>query len=236
MNNENEVQNEGSNTRKDGLNKLHKSCLEGRLDDVINLLAQGIDIKVVDTKNDSIYSGKTCLHFAAETNKTDIMKVLLEHDITIIDIQDNGGFTALHCAAFHGNVEAAKILLHYGANTELGNEKEWKPLHSAASARGKGGSESKENDFLKIVELLLHYGANLESKNHYDDTPLHIAFYFNNISIAAFLFGMGADLEATDVYGNTAISKLNKELEDAFNKFIEDGKLCEMREKQRPME
>ncbi|XP_066139396.1 ankyrin repeat-containing protein DDB_G0279043-like isoform X2 [Euwallacea fornicatus] len=215
MNNENEVQNEGSNTRKDGLNKLHKSCLEGRLDDVINLLAQGIDIKVVDTKNDSIYSGKTCLHFAAETNKTDIMKVLLEHDITIIDIQDNGGFTALHCAAFHGNVEAAKILLHYGANTELGNEKEWKPLHSAASARGKGGSESKENDFLKIVELLLHYGANLET---------------------AFLFGMGADLEATDVYGNTAISKLNKELEDAFNKFIEDGKLCEMREKQRPME
>ncbi|XP_066253573.1 putative ankyrin repeat protein RF_0580 [Euwallacea similis] len=197
MDNKNEVQNEDINAKKNGLTKLHKSCIAGLLDDVTNLLAQGADVKIVDTENDTIYNGKTGLHFAAENNYTEIIKVLLNHDITIIDIQNNGGFTALQCAAFTGNVEATEVLLKFEADTERGDKNEWKPLHTAASAGHN--TKSKMSNFLTIVELLLNHRANLESTNLYNDTPLHIAFFFDNIEIAAFLFVKGANLNAADV-------------------------------------
>ena len=53
-----------------------------------------------------------------------------------LDCRDKYGFTPLHCAVHHGNVECVHALLRLGADLMSRDNVEKTPLHAAA-ARGK---------------------------------------------------------------------------------------------------
>jgi hypothetical protein len=76
------------------------------------------------------------------------------------------GFTALHLAAFFGQLEVAAVLLEHGAavDAEAGNLSHVQPLHSAAA----GGHAA-------IAALLLERGADPNARQQGGFVPLHSA-------------------------------------------------------------
>jgi uncharacterized protein len=87
-------------------------------------------------------------------------------DPGIVRAEAADGFTALHLAAFFGQLEVAAVLLEHGAagNAEAGNPSHVQPLHSAAA----GGHAA-------IAALLLERGADPNARQHGGFVPLHSA-------------------------------------------------------------
>ncbi len=83
-----------------------------------------------------------------------------------VSAESPDGFTALHLAAFFGQLEAAAVLLESGAAPDVpaGNASRVRPLHSAAA----GGHAA-------IVGLLLERGADPDARQHGGYVPLHSA-------------------------------------------------------------
>lgn len=94
------------------------------------------------------------------------------------------GFTALHLAAFFGQLEAAAVLLENGASADAvaGNASLVRPLHSAAA----GGHAA-------IVGLLLERGADPDARQHGGFVPLHSAAGRGDEVSVRLLLERGAD-------------------------------------------
>ena len=109
-----------------GRTGLHYAALDGRLDDVRSGLQSGLD---PNSKDDD---GCTPLHFATQSNKTDI-SILLVNFGAYIDAQDSNGNTPLSNAVFYydGTGELIRILRSLGANPCLENNFGVSPLKLA---------------------------------------------------------------------------------------------------------
>ncbi|MGN0929016.1 MAG: ankyrin repeat domain-containing protein [Alphaproteobacteria bacterium] len=73
-------------------------------------------------------------------------------------------WTYLHYAAFHGNIEAGKLLLNAGLNIDALDKNYETPLFIAIS-----------NEKPEMVDFLIKNNANLFIKNVYDFTPIRYA-------------------------------------------------------------
>jgi hypothetical protein len=94
------------------LKQLIESFKTGKdsLDKAEQLIHQGIDINrlIADAEGNQ----RTLLYFAAAYNHLPVCKLLIEHPDIDLNIQDSKrGFTALHLAARHANVELCQVLL-----------------------------------------------------------------------------------------------------------------------------
>ena len=94
------------------------------------------------------------------------------------------GFTALHLAAYFGQLEATAVLLEHGAAPDAvaGNGSLLRPLHSAAT----GGHAA-------IVGLLLERGADPNARQHGGYVPLHSAAGRGDAVSVRLLLDHGAD-------------------------------------------
>ncbi len=118
--------------------------------------------------------GYPALHMAIKMNFPVAVKLLLEAkcDVEIKcknDLTAGKGETPLHCVAFWGHDEIAKMLISAGANVNAVDEKLYTPLHNAVSAGNVG-----------VVKLLVMNGANKQAKNHEGKTPLQSANWAAN--------------------------------------------------------
>jgi ankyrin repeat protein len=94
------------------------------------------------------------------------------------------GFTALHLAAFFGQLEVAAVLLEHGAavDSQAGNPTQVQPLHSAAA----GGHAA-------IAALLLERSADPNARQQGGFVPLHAAAARGDEVTARLLLEHGAD-------------------------------------------
>ena len=107
------------------------------------------------------------------------------------------GMTALHWAAFNGDVELAQPLLYAGANvaatTRLGA---YTPLYLAS----KHGNDA-------IVEMLLKAGSDPQKASVAGITPLMMAASSGKANVVEMLIDAGAELDVTETErGQTAIA------------------------------
>jgi ankyrin repeat protein len=77
---------------------------------------------------------KSALHAAAAANMTSQCRSLLEKDSSVVNRLDTWRHTPLHYAAYHGNYELCKLLIHYGGTDSISipDENRNTPLHYAA--------------------------------------------------------------------------------------------------------
>lgn len=126
------------------------------------LKKEGIDINAKTTT-----TGQTALHIATIADKLSIVKLLLEHKISI-ECKDNDGKTALHAAAYKGHFDIVKMLLKHDAKIEARAKDGETALHLAA---GQG----KET----VVRYLLEKKADASAKLTHGDkkglTPRDLA-------------------------------------------------------------
>jgi ankyrin repeat protein len=104
---------------KHGQTPLHVA-LENRLtlDKIVSLLLDHpkIDMTLLDHK------ARHVIHFAAQSDRTQIIKQIVEKDPKSLDMADEYGNTALHLAAKRGNVGAVMLLCELGADVSKTNK------------------------------------------------------------------------------------------------------------------
>jgi uncharacterized protein len=121
---------------------------------------------------------------AAALGRAELVEALLEAAPQAVTAEAADGFTALHLAAFFGQLEAAAVLLGRGADADApaGNDSRVRPVHSAAA----GGHAA-------IVALLLERGADPDARQQGGFVPLHSAAVRGDEVTARLLIDRGAD-------------------------------------------
>jgi ankyrin repeat protein len=190
-----------------------------------NLLRRGAD------PNGKLFDGKeTFLGFLSSENNPKPVKFLLENGAQV-EQQDNCGRTALFRAATNGHSEVCRTLIAYGARPNTACHDRLQTALGSAAAEGKEntvlallelGADIEGTDSwmrtplfraaatgkIQVCELLLENYAEPNPKMAYSDwvmPVLHVACFKGHAVVVELLEAYGADPEALDEYGCTAL-------------------------------
>jgi uncharacterized protein (TIGR03067 family) len=223
---------------------LHQAASIGDLEQVRILLAKGVDMDEPDAM------GWTPLQYAAQRGHTDIAKLLIakgadvkvktkscetvlyyaaanrqEKLVELLLTKGADVNVALHCAAAHGRVDAAKLLLAQGANINAKDDNGMTPVYAAAMmchkevvellvAKGANVNVSKEgvepayaattmlglvnqNRMVDTVNLLLAAGAEVDT--------IHFAAFVGDVEKIKSFLARGIDVNAKDGFRRTPL-------------------------------
>jgi ankyrin repeat protein len=123
------------------------------------------------------------------------VRLLLNQNPNLVFTKDEGGFTALHYAAYYGYIEIVDLLLARNADVNANTAKGDTPLDYAAS-----------RDYKDIVYLLLSNKANVDARNGLGCTPLYYAATNGRIEEVRILLAAKADVNARTVRGYSILS------------------------------
>ena len=133
------------------------------------------------------------LHRAVEAGGERQVAALLEQDIDVNERAEYG-WTALLYAAAQGYPQIVQLLLHAGANPDIGNVHGVTPLMFGARY---GNSE--------VCEALLEYGANTDCRDVYGMTALISATKNGHADVVELLLRAGANRSIKDRDGMAAL-------------------------------
>ncbi|XP_072516656.1 DNA-binding protein RFXANK [Salminus brasiliensis] len=157
------------------------------------------------------------IHQLAAHGEIAQVKMHLGSDLSLLNSQDERGFTPLMWAAAFGEIEMVQFLLEKGADPRsFARERE--SALSLASALG----------FADIVNILLEHEVDVDSYDWNGGTPLLYAVRGNHMRCVESLLGHGADItfEADSGYSPMALAvalgykKMQKLLEDHILKLL----------------
>lgn len=123
----------------DGWTPLHLASFFGHREVAQFLLQRGADM-AARSRN---ATGNRPLHAALAGRRFDIARLLVRHGSNV-NIQDNYGWTALHHAAYSGNLAMVELLLANGAKRDVKDNKGQAPLQIA--------QERKHDNVAKCLE------------------------------------------------------------------------------------
>ena len=139
-------------------------------------------------------AGNVPLVEAVKAADTAAVRTLLEQQVDV-NAPEVDGTTALHWAAYQGDLDTARLLLRAGANADAPNRYAVTPL-SLACGRGHA----------PIVEALLDAGADANSTLPEGETVLMAAARSGNVDVLRLLVAHGADVGAREGWrGQTAL-------------------------------
>lgn len=189
---------------------------------------------LIDALGGRGFQKATALHLAALRNQHAAMRLLIARgaDLDCRDFPDNA--TPLHFAAMHGDLDTVRLLVGAGADVEgRGDDYEVGILGWATCFR-----QVRQD----VADYLLSHGATLNlwtaialdraddvramvtrdptlldarmTRNQHRRTPLHHAAAKNRLRIVQLLLELGADANATDATGATALTTAAQENAD----------------------
>jgi len=162
---------------QDGRTILHVASSLGHKKIVTELLARNVDI------NSRMENGITPLMLCVAQGQNEIVSLLLKHnpDITIQTQKD--GYTALHLAVMHQQIQGAKLLLEYD------NKLNPPPVNSPTMPNNEGKKEKKTNSS-KVAQRYI------DLPSHKGYSALHLAIVENEMSMINVLLENNANTGA----------------------------------------
>lgn len=150
-----------------------------------------IDVSLSDS------DGHTQLSIAAGMGSSGVSKQLLQFEDININHQDSFGRSALLSAVMDNRYEVVKILLEYGANTDLTDLGGYNVMLRAV-----------ELGNFRIFEYLLGSGVDIGCKNEYNRELLHVASENGHPEIIQTLLDeQQIDLNSLDCLGMSALHR-----------------------------
>jgi ankyrin repeat protein len=180
-----------------------KFFLELGADKFIEVRLPAFKIEGVNSRGYGSY--ETPLLLAADLDNVLLARLLLEKGAQVQYSDESGGkFSPMHAAR---SADMVQLLLDHGADPNLADETQRRPLHWFASgneitamqailqhgadvhAMGGFGMPIHEaaSSSLAAVELLLAHGADAEARDHQFNTPLHEAARYGKTDVMTFL-------------------------------------------------
>eukprot|EP00435_Cladocopium_sp_Y103_P031596 s2762_g8.t1 len=189
---------------------LHLSSLWGSIPSASVLLEHQANPTVRDNY------GRTALFIAAEQGKTELMKFLLEKDVSTASIPNNEYWTPLHISAFGMQtvknftrplkfLETVQVLLNAKVQLDAKDENCCTALHRAAQANN-----------LEILRALLDAGADLSLEDECRWTPLHYASQFGYLKIVETLLDAKAEAAPKELTCSTPLLLATMENQAGF--------------------
>ncbi|XP_036326768.1 E3 ubiquitin-protein ligase mind-bomb isoform X2 [Rhagoletis pomonella] len=154
-------------------------------------VATGAPVTVPDVNG--VFAGHTALQAASQNGHTDVIQVLLRHNVDV-EIEDKDGDRAVHHAAFGDEPAVIEILSKAGADLNARNKRRQTALHIAVN---KG--------HLNVVKTLLSLGCHPSLQDSEGDTPLHDAISKEHDEMLSLLLDYGADITLTNNNGFNAL-------------------------------
>ena len=137
-------------------------------------------------------------------SRIDMMKLLIDNKANI-NYTDDDGFTPLNIAIETGNMETVKLLITNGADVNS-------LMQDGVSLIGYAIAQNN----MDLLQILIENGANVNNTNgdSWADTPLMTASRLGLDNVVRILLTRNADINATDINGNTALhtAALNSQL------------------------
>ena len=162
---------------------LHFAVLRHKMACFHKLLAFGANPDPRDT------FGNSLCHYAAEDGATDILDVLVRHDIDL-DAQDITRKTPLMKASRNGKIDAVKRLLAAGCSLNVRDKNGDTALHFSAR---QGRAE--------LVTALVNAGSDVNVQNQWGHTPLMEAVCYNNKDAGSRLLLSACDVNLREYKG-----------------------------------
>ena len=147
--------------------------------------------------------GTTALYWAASSNDSELVRILIEAGARVDAEQPEEAYTSLHQASEHGNFELVKLLLKAGGEVVL-NKFDYVSRTPLMWAIERGNIE--------IAKALIEAGSdvNAHDESHIGNTALLIATRMENFKLVELLLEAGADPTIAGWMGITAMSLVQK--------------------------
>jgi ankyrin repeat protein len=166
---------------------LYYAALHGFHDLAERLLAKHPEY--LNVQGDSLYP--TPLYVSASRRHYDVFSLLIDH-LPTADIPIGWGRTALHVAAWQGQLEIGKQLLGRGADVNARDGSGWTPLHIAA-----------DWGQFEFARMLLEHKAQIDPQTDDGDTPLHRASRYGHVKAMQLFLEYGASISVRNKAGRT---------------------------------
>ena len=152
----------------------------------------GIDLSIVDKQGVSI------LHKAVSTGNAEILNFIIKNmngKLSINCCTNYDNLTALHQAAYNGQLPMVKILVNAGADVNAKTNTNTTPLHLAAIKNHE-----------KVIKYLIKSYANVDAQDNYQRTALHYAAIYGHLDASENLIEGSANYSISDYQQETPIS------------------------------
>jgi len=147
-------------------------------------------------------NGQSALHLCISRGLIDHSKLLLRRGSNI-NLQDNTGFTPLHCGALEQQIESCKFLLECkGINATITTNENANVLHYLVR---NFVDEENVVVYRRVLDLLIEKGLDVNVANRHSEAPIHYSCMKGNILTAAFLLERGADCNLKTAVGETPL-------------------------------
>ena len=113
----------------------------------------------------------------------------------LLNLQDLDGNTAIHYAAYRGNMDIVKLLIKYGADYQKKNNSGLNVMHMAAQG-------DRPNILIYFKDK---YNMDINQKDFNGSTPLHWACHLGSEKAVTFILSWTDDIDIQDTKGKTAL-------------------------------
>jgi hypothetical protein len=156
---------------------------------------------------------KLDLYDAAAVGTGEQVAAMLRANADAVRATNELGWTALHVAAFAGNVETAKVLIDAGADIHLRAKTRFRntPLQ-VALLTGQYGT----------AKLLLDRGADPLDRQAQGFAPIHEAAFLGRADLVQLLLDHGAEVNSRSDDGRTALTEAERGKHEALVKLLRE--------------